>query len=69
MFNCIRVVCIKQISKQICNAACPRNSVTPLRFCSFYFDHNSEMEGCRELSDVLNRREICLEDFETCPSS
>ncbi len=31
--------------------ACPRNSVTPLRFC---FDRNSEMEVHRELSDVLN---------------
>jgi hypothetical protein len=30
---------------------CPRNSVIPLRFC---FDHNSETEGRRELSDVLN---------------
>jgi hypothetical protein len=27
------------------------------------------MEGLRELSDVLNGREIYLEDFETCPSS
>ncbi len=34
--------------------ACPRNTFTPLRFCSFYFDRNSEMEGRRELSDVLN---------------
>jgi len=32
-------------------SACPHNSVKPLRFC---FDHNSEMEGPRELSDVLN---------------
>jgi hypothetical protein len=36
--------------------SCPRNSVTPLRFCWFCFDHNSEMEGLRELSDVLNLR-------------
>jgi hypothetical protein len=27
------------------------------------------MEGRRELSDVLNWREICLEDFETRSSS
>jgi hypothetical protein len=33
------------------NTACPRNSVTPLRFC---FDHNFEMEGRRELIDVLS---------------
>jgi hypothetical protein len=33
---------------------CPHNCVTPLRFCSFCFDHNSEMEGLRDLSDVLN---------------
>ncbi len=32
-------------------SACPRNSVTPLRFC---FECDSEMEGLRELSDVLN---------------
>jgi len=32
-------------------SACPRNSVTSLRFC---FDHNSEIKGRRELSDVLN---------------
>jgi hypothetical protein len=32
-------------------SACPSNSVTLLRF---YFDHNSEMERPRELSDVLN---------------
>jgi len=30
---------------------------------------NSEMEGPRELSDALNWREICLEDFQTCPRS
>jgi hypothetical protein len=36
------------------------------RFC---FDHNSEMEGHRGLSDVLNRREFFLEDFETRPRS
>jgi hypothetical protein len=30
---------------------CPRNSITPLHFC---FDHNSEMEGRREMSNVLN---------------
>jgi hypothetical protein len=46
--------------------ACPRHSVTLLRFC---FDRNSQLEGPRELCDVLNRREICLEDFETHPSS
>ncbi len=36
---------------QFCKSACPRNFVTPLGFC---FDRNSEMEGRRELSDVLN---------------
>ncbi len=50
-------------------SACPRNSVTLLRFCSIWFDCNSEMEGRRELSDVLNWREICFEDFETRPGS
>ncbi len=49
--------------------ACPRNFVTPLRFCSFCFDRNSEMEGLREVSDVLNWRETRFEDFETCPSA
>ncbi len=37
--------------------------MTPLLFCSFYYNHNSEMEGRRELSDVLNWREICSEDL------
>jgi hypothetical protein len=41
--------------------ACPRDSDTLLRFC---FDCNSEMEGRRELCDVLNRREICLADLK-----
>ena len=35
-------------------SACPRNSVTALRFYSFCFVHNSESKSCRELSDVLN---------------
>jgi hypothetical protein len=30
----------------------------------YVFAHNSEKGGRRELSDVLNSREICLEDFE-----
>ncbi len=46
--------------------ACPRNSVTPLRSC---FNRNSEIEGRRELSGVVNWREVCLEDLETCSSS
>jgi len=33
---------------------CPRNSVPPLRFFSFYFNRNYEIEVCRELDDVLN---------------
>jgi hypothetical protein len=50
-------------------SACLRNSVAPLRFCSFCFDRNSEMEGRRELNDVLNWREFFFEGFETCWSS
>jgi hypothetical protein len=35
-----------------------------VRRSDFCFDYNSEMKGHRELSDVLNWREICFEDFE-----
>ncbi len=37
--------------------ACQRNSVKPLCFC---FDLNYEMEGRRELNDILN----CFEDLK-----
>jgi hypothetical protein len=46
--------------------AYPRNSVTRLCFC---FYRNSEIDGRRELSDVLNWRRICFEDFEIRPTS
>ncbi len=53
----------KQILKSVqWKTASSRNSVTPLP------DRNSEMKGRRELSDVVNSREIYFEDFEMCPS-
>jgi len=33
------------------------------------YPRNSDMEGRRELSEVLNWRGIGLEDLETCPTS
>jgi hypothetical protein len=41
----------RALNKINSNSACPRNFITSLRFC---FVRNSEMEGRRELSDVLN---------------
>jgi len=46
--NCSRIC---KIVSQERFTTCPRNSVKPLRFG---FDHNSEMEGFRELSHGLN---------------
>jgi hypothetical protein len=46
-----------------------RKSTILCHTVTFCFDHNPEMEGRGELSDVLNWREICLEDFQTRPSS
>jgi hypothetical protein len=42
------------LNLNINDSACPRNCVTPLRFCLFCLDRNCEMEGSGELIDVLN---------------